>query len=51
MFDLKVVFKESVFYPFNQQYKTDKMDPNNKENLMKTLPKMKPLSIKKTDFR
>ena len=28
MFDLKVIFQESVFYPFNQQYKSDKKDPN-----------------------
>ena len=51
MFDLKDIFKESVFYPIKQPYKTGKVDPNNKEKLMKIFPKKKPISRRKLELR
>ena len=51
MFDLKDIFKESVFYPIKQPYKTGKVHPNNKENLMKIFSKIKPILIKKCELR
>ena len=51
MFDLEDIFRQSVFSPKIQPYTTDKADPDRKENLMKTLPNMKPISRKKTELR